>query len=93
MYYMAITRVKTGADPQGVGEGIGSHLRWVGEQIAAGKVVQAGKWGETAGVVIFRAGSDAEARSFCNEDPLQVSGLFDLEVDPFHPDVESPRFD
>lgn len=93
MYYMAMNRVRAAADPKEIGGAIGSHLQWVGDQIAAGKVVQAGKWGEAAGVVFFRAGSDSEARSFCDEDPIRKSGLFDLEVHPFHPDVEAPRFD
>jgi hypothetical protein len=47
MYFMSINKFKPNADREQINEAIPLHREWVKKQLAAGVLVQAGKW-ETA---------------------------------------------
>lgn len=93
MYFLAVNKARPHADPKRIGEIVPDHIAWVKERTAAGEVALAGKWGESGGIVIVRAGTDADARAIAMGDPLARSGLFSVEIDRFYPDVKSPRFE
>ncbi|VAX33066.1 hypothetical protein MNBD_NITROSPIRAE03-274, partial [hydrothermal vent metagenome] len=57
-------------------------------QIGRGIIVQAGKWGDSGGMTIFKANSIAEAEKLSGEDPLVKSGWVTLETGRFYPNVE-----
>ncbi len=87
MYFLSINKVKKDADRAQIGKVISGHIQWIKEQIIAGKVVQAGKWGDAGGMAIIRAKDLAEAESIVNRDPLLISGLITAETAGFYPDV------
>ena len=93
MYFLVVNRAKPDADSKAIAEVIPAHTSWVARKIAAGKIVQAGKWGETGGIVIIRAADAREAQTLIDEDPIARSDLFTIETGRFYPDVESARFD
>ncbi|VAX30905.1 hypothetical protein MNBD_NITROSPIRAE02-1327 [hydrothermal vent metagenome] len=88
MYFMTINKVKPGVDPEEIGKVIPQHIQWIREQIGRGIIVQAGKWGDTGGMAIFKADSIAEAEKISGEDPLVKSGCVTLETERFYPNVE-----
>lgn len=88
MYFLYINQLKPNTDPDEAGKVITDHLRWIADKIAAGIVVQAGKWGEDKGVVMFRAEDEKQAESILAEDPIKTSGLFNISFARFWADVE-----
>lgn len=88
MYFLAINRIKKDADPAEIGRIIPQHIAWIREQIAASRIAQAGKWGESGGMSIVRARELPEARNILHDDPLARSGLATFEIAPFYPAVE-----
>ena len=92
MFFLAINRAKPDARTEAIGEVIPAHIDWIKRSIAGGALVQAGKWGEGGGVLVVRAASQEEARAVIGEDPILKSGLFDVEIAQFAPDVEAPRY-
>jgi len=87
MYFLAINRIKKEADAAEIGRVIPQHIQWIHEQIAASKIAQAGKWGESGGMSIIRASDLPEARNLLNDDPLVRAGLITFEIAPFYPAV------
>jgi uncharacterized protein YciI len=90
MYFLSINTVREDADHDQIGGIIPSHVQWLKEQIAAGRVAQAGKWGEGGGMAVIRAADLTEARTILSEDPLIRSGLISFELAQFYPMVEMP---
>ena len=67
MVFLFVNRTRRGASPEALGEVISEHARWIEQRLAAGQVVQAGKWGESGGMVIYRANSREEANALAQE--------------------------
>ncbi len=87
MYFMSINKFKPGADRVLINKAIPTHREWVKRQIAAGVLVQAGKWGDHGGMIIFRAETREEAERVVNQDPLVEAGLITFETAQLHPAV------
>ena len=61
------------------------HYARLRAETEAGRVILAGRSQDGIGpaIVIFRAGSEDEARRFMDEDPFVVNGLFRATLHPF----------
>ncbi len=88
MYFLLINKIRMDANPAALSKVISEHVRWTKEQISASKIAQAGKWGDSGGMVIIRAQDLSEAQNILNEDPLVKSGLITFEIARSYPDVE-----
>jgi len=89
MYFMSINKFKSGADPALINKTILLHREWAKKQLAAGVLVQAGKWGDSGGMIIVKAKTREEADRVVNEDPLVEAGLITFETAQLHPAVTS----
>ena len=92
MYFLAINRLRPGADTQSLGEVVPRHVAWVKQRIAVGDLHQAGKWGQGAGAWILEADDEQAAREILSRDPIVESGLFTLEIGQFWPDAQSVTY-
>jgi len=90
MLFLAVNSIKPNTSPPG--DAIAEHVAWVRDGIASGTVLQAGRWGDTRGVIVIRARDAAHAQSILHRDPIVRLGIVDLEIAPFHPDVTDVRF-
>jgi uncharacterized protein YciI len=84
MYFMSINKFKPDADLSRINTVIAAHREWVKKQIAGGKIVQAGKWGDWGGMIVVKAGTREEADAIVNDDPLVQSGLIAFETAELH---------
>ncbi len=84
MYFMSINKFKPDTDRELINKTLLAHRTWVKAQIAAGIIVQAGKWGDRGGMIIVRAGTREEADRVVNEDPLVLAGLIQFETAELH---------
>ena len=84
MYFMSINKFKPDADRTQINKVILAHREWAKQQLAAGTLVQAGKWGERGGMIIIKAGSRAEAEKIVDQDPLAQAGLIEFETAQLH---------
>lgn len=84
MYFMSINKLRPGIDHAEFNKVIGPHREWVKRQIAAGVIVQAGKWGDNGGMIIVKAADRAEADRIVDRDPLVQSGLISFETAELH---------
>jgi uncharacterized protein YciI len=87
MYFMSINKIKPDADPALVNKVIPEHREWAKKQLAAGKLVQAGKWGDRGGMIVIKADSRAAADEIVDEDPFVKAGLITFETAELHPAV------
>ncbi len=87
MYFMSINKIKPGADPAQLNKTIPLHREWAKQQLAAGVLVQAGKWGDHGGMIIVRAETREEADRVVDQDPLVEAGLVTFETAQLHPAV------
>ncbi len=87
MYFMSINRIKPDAGRELINKTIPLHRQWAKQQLEAGILVQAGKWGDRGGVIIIRAVSREEADKVVNDDPLVKAGLIIFETAELHPAV------
>lgn len=87
MYFLTTNRIRQEAVGPDAGKVIAAHIEWTRRQIAAGRIIQAGRWGEVGGMAIVRAASLAEAEQILAEDPLIDAGLVSHETDRLFPDV------
>jgi uncharacterized protein YciI len=87
MYFMSINKFKSGADRARINKTILLHREWAKKRLAAGVLVQAGKWGDNGGMIVVNAGSREEADKVVNEDPLVQAGLITFETAELHPAV------
>ncbi len=93
MFYAAINRPRPHATGEAIAAVIPDHIAWIEQQLAAGSLVQAGKWGTDSGIWIIRAGSEGAARALLGDDPLLCSGLFDIELGEFLPNAKVAVFE
>ncbi len=84
MYFMSINAFKPGLDPALVNKTIALHRQWAKEQLAAGVLVQAGKWGDHGGMIIVKAETREEADWVVNDDPLVKAGLITFQTEQIH---------
>ena len=84
MYFMSINKFKPGTDPALINKTLPVHREWVKAQIAAGVVVQAGKWGDLGGMIIVRAETREDADLVINKDPLVQAGIITFETGQIH---------
>lgn len=84
MYFMSINKFKPDADRAQINKVILAHREWAKQQLTAGALVQAGKWGERGGMIIIRAESMAEAEKIVDQDPLALAGLITFETAQLH---------
>jgi uncharacterized protein YciI len=87
MYFMSINKFKLDADRVKINKTILLHREWAKQQLAAGVLVQAGKWGDLGGMIIIKAESREEADRVVNQDPLVEAGVITFETDQLHPAV------
>ena len=78
MYYMSINKIKPDADRALLNKVIPAHREWAKKLLAAGTLVQAGKWGDRGGMIVIRAESMAEAEKIADQDPLAQGGAHHL---------------
>ena len=76
---MSINKFKPGGDRAQITKVILLHREWAKRQLAAGVLVQAGKWGDNGGMIVVKAGSREEA-----QDPLVEAGLITFETAELH---------
>jgi uncharacterized protein YciI len=84
---MSINKFKPGADSALVNKTIPLHREWVKKHLAAGVLVQAGKWGDHGGMIIVKAETREEADTLVNQDPLVKADLITFETAEIHPAV------
>jgi uncharacterized protein YciI len=87
MYFMSINKFKSNADRTQINKTILLHREWAKQQLAAGVLVQAGKWGDHGGMIVVRAETREEADTVVNQDPLVQAGLITFETAQLHPAV------
>ena len=87
MYFMSINTFKPGGDRAQINKVIRLHRDWAKKQLAAGVLVQAGKWGDNGGMIVVKAESREEADTVVNADPLVEAGLIMFETAELHPAV------
>jgi uncharacterized protein YciI len=80
MYFMSINKIKHDADRALLNKVIPAHREWAKKQLAAGTLVQAGKWGDRGGMIVIKADSMAEAEKVVDQDPLAQAGLITFET-------------
>ena len=87
MYFMSINKFKSGADSMLINKTLPLHREWAKKQLVAGVLVQAGKWGDSSGMIIVNAQTREEADRVVNQDPLVEAGLVTFETAQLHPAV------
>ena len=85
MFFLFIDTINPGVTEAELGRVIPAHIDWLNDQFAAGAIVQAGKWGDIGGMVIYRAESLDQAQALVETDPLVASGLIEYRLDVFYP--------
>lgn len=84
MYFMSVNKFKPNLNPEQVNKAIVLHRQWAKQQLAAGVLAQAGKWGDNGGMIIIRAETREQADRVVNEDPLVQAGLITFETGVLH---------
>ena len=84
MYFMSINKYRTDADQAEINKTIPLHRAWAKQQLAAGVLVQAGKWGDHGGMIVVRAETREEADKVVDQDPLVQAGLITFETAQLH---------
>ncbi|HWR71799.1 MAG TPA: YciI family protein [Nitrospirota bacterium] len=84
MYFMSINKLKSDIDHAQFNKVIAAHREWVKQLLAAGVLVQAGKWGDNGGMIVVKAESRGEADKIVDQDPLVLAGLITFETAELH---------
>ena len=84
MYFMSINKIRSDADRERLNKTIPLHREWARQQLAAGVLVQAGKWGDHGGMIVVRAETREEADKVVDQDPLVQAGLITFETAQLH---------
>ncbi len=84
MYFMSINKIKPGIETGLLNKTLAAHRAWAKEQLAAGVLVQAGKWGDHGGMIVVKAGSREEADRVVDQDPLARAGIITFETAELH---------
>jgi uncharacterized protein YciI len=85
MYFLFVDKIKKDADHARFPQVIPGHIAWIEQQMQAGHLVQAGRWGEIGGIMVFRGEEEAAIRELLKSDPLVASGLIEWDLAPYHP--------
>jgi len=85
MYFMSVNKFKHDADRALINKVIPEHREWAKQQLAAGTLVQAGKWGDRGGMIVIKADSMAEAEKIVDQDPFVRAELITFETAELHP--------
>jgi uncharacterized protein len=85
MYFMSINKIKPDADRTLLNKVIPEHREWAKQQLEAGVLLQAGKWGDRGGMIVVRADSMAEAEKVVDQDPFVKAGLITFETAELQP--------
>ena len=80
MYSMSINKINSDADREQLNKTIPVHREWAKQQLAAGVLVQAGKWGDHGGMIVVKAETREEADKVVDQDPLAEAGLITFET-------------
>ena len=80
MYFMSINKIRSDADREQLNKTIPVHREWAKRQLAAGVLVQAGKWGDHGGMIVVKAETREEADRVVDQDPLVQAGLITFET-------------
>lgn len=88
MYFMSVNQMKPDVSSEDVHAVISQHVQWLRDKIAEGIVIQAGKWGNTGGMAIIKAGSAEEAEGIIQGDPIIRSDLVTYVIAELQPAVE-----
>lgn len=83
-YFLSVNHIKTGVDAAMLNDVIVRHRLWAKDRLAAGVLVQAGKWGDHGGMIIVRAATREEADRIVDEDPLVQAGIVTFETAELH---------
>jgi len=84
MEFLAINRPTPTATRHLLDAVVPDHVRWVGEQLRAGALIRAGRWG-TGGMYIINARDHVAADRVLGEDPLVSAGLVSVEMAAIEP--------
>ena len=84
MYFMSINKFKPNADRAQLNKALPLHREWAKRRLAAGVLVQAGKWGDSGGMIIVKAETREEADRVVNQDPFVEAGLITFETAELH---------
>lgn len=85
---MAINKFKPNLNSDEIGKVVPLHISWIKGRTSSGEIVQAGKWGDSGGMVMLMAKDISEAETILSSDPLIKSGLITFELSQFYPDVK-----
>lgn len=88
MYFMIVNQMKPDVSSEDVHTVIPQHVQWLRARIADGIVVQAGKWGNTGGMAIIKAGSAEEAEGIIQDDPIIKANFVTYVIAELQPAVE-----
>jgi len=80
LLFMSINHYKPDADRALINRTIPLHREWAKRQLAAGVLVQAGKWGDNGGMIVVKAETREEADRVVDQDPLVQAGLITFET-------------
>ncbi|HUJ17716.1 MAG TPA: YciI family protein [Nitrospirota bacterium] len=86
-YFMSINKFRPDSDRAQINKTVPLHRDWAKQQLAAGVLVQAGKWGDHGGMIVIKATTREEADRVVNQDPLARAGLIEFETGELHPAV------
>jgi uncharacterized protein YciI len=87
MYFMSVNRLAAHTNAAQIGAVLGAHVAWTKRLIAAGTLVQAGRFGDDGGMAIIKASDRAEAEAVQATDPLVTSGAVTYQLAALYPDV------
>ncbi len=87
MFFLSTNQVKQGVPLEKIKATVPKHIQWIKKQIAAGAIVQAGKWGDIGGMCIINAESKKAALELLEKDPIIEAGISEMMLDEFFPDV------
>jgi uncharacterized protein YciI len=88
MYFLAINRLKVGANPEGLASKMPEHQEWIADLVKKKIMIQAGKWGTIGSAFLFKAENIQKAHAILAQDPLMLHDMVDYQMHEFMPEVE-----
>jgi uncharacterized protein YciI len=80
MWYLTLQRWTVDRQ-EAISELVKDHLAWVETQLRAGTVLLAGPSADMKlGIIVFRAGDQAEAERLCRTDPFVAAGYREFDL-------------
>jgi len=84
MLFLAINKIRKDLEPKQVATALPAQRAWLQEQVEAGNIQQAGRWGAAGEVFLFEAYDQDSAEALMAEAPFALQGVVVLEVHPWH---------